>query len=81
MSAESHLISHASCWLESGLPASFGKPVIDVEMPRGWSRTAAKCATAAWRRTLAAYVSPPLAAGVREAIVAYVARRWAELAA
>ena len=35
--SHSHLINHATGWLEGGLVASFEKIVIDAEMLRGWA--------------------------------------------
>lgn len=37
--AHSHLIMHATGWLEGGLSASFEKIVIDAEMLRAWAAT------------------------------------------
>src|ERR1700680_1179309 len=45
------------------------------------ARNATERATAIWKKTLAAYVAPPLAPAVKEAIDAYVARRSRELGA
>jgi len=43
------------------------------------SRTATQRATALWKKLLAEYVPPPIDPAVREAIVAYVARRTEEI--
>ena len=43
------------------------------------SRNATERATIIWKKVLSEYSPPPLDAGVREAIAAYVARRSGEL--
>jgi len=45
------------------------------------ARNATERATAIWKKTLAAYVPPPLDPAIKEAIDAYVARRSGELGA
>ena len=64
---------------------AFWRPILsDWSNFENWrdagSKTATERATGVWQKALAAWEAPPLDAGIREAVAAYVARRKADLA-